>query len=386
MWTMKHRAIVAVLCGICLIAGASAGAQEVAEGNWISLFNGSDLYGWTQFGDAKWEVEDGALGCTDVRKSWSGFLASTSRFADFELTAKVKVDGDGTAGLVVRGPLCGNASTNGGAQIVLKDTGDWQDIQVKALGTDVSATVNGAAVDGLACTCLRGHIMLQYHRRHGEGRGTKIEMKEIKLRPLKLVSVFNGENLDGWNILPDKASKFSVVDSAINIKDGNGQIETAGLYRDFVLQLDIISNGEHLNSGVFFRGPVGIFWKGYESQVRNQWVKDDRTKPVDFGTGGLYGVRPATEVVVSDHEWFQKTVVADGNHFAVWINGRQVSDFYDTRPAVNNGDGKAGFVPEAGTIHLQGHDPTTDLSFKNIWVGEYPACKCPAAGGTACGR
>ena len=34
-------------------------------------------------------------------------------------------------------------------------------------------------------------------------------------------------------------------------------------------------------------------------------------------------------------------------------------------------DGKRGYVPEAGTIHLQGHDPTTDLSFKNIQIQEY---------------
>ena len=33
---------------------------------------------------------------------------------------------------------------------------------------------------------------------------------------------------------------------------------------------------------------------------------------------------------------------------------------------------KEGFVGEAGTIHLQGHDPTTDLSFKNINIQEYP--------------
>jgi len=41
------------------------------------------------------------------------------------------------------------------------------------------------------------------------------------------------------------------------------------------------------------------------------------------------------------------------------------------RPPVDNYDGKAGFVTEAGTIHLQGHDPATDLSFREINIQTY---------------
>jgi len=162
-----------------------------------------------------------------------------------------------------------------------------------------------------------------------------------------------------------------VVDGALNITDGNGQIETAEVFTDFLLQVDILSNGEHLNSGVFFRGPVGEFWRGYESQVRNQWEGDDRSKPVDFGTGGLYGIQPARYVVSSDHEWWTQTVVCHGNHFAVWVNGRQVADFLDERPIAKDGNSKEGFVPGPGTIHLQGHDPTTNLSFRNINIQQW---------------
>ncbi|MCC6143404.1 MAG: DUF1080 domain-containing protein, partial [Candidatus Hydrogenedentes bacterium] len=110
---------------------------------------------------------------------------------------------------------------------------------------------------------------------------------------------------------------------------------------------------------------------GYESQVRNQWLKDDRTKPVDFGTGGMYGVQEARKVNSTDGEWFSKTIIANGNHFAVWVNGLLVSDFVDTRPISEESDGKNGYVPAAGTINLQGHDPTTDLSFKNMNIQVY---------------
>jgi hypothetical protein len=365
---LTQRGLRFALAGMLALAGL-AGAQEVEKGEWINLFDGETTFGWIIFGDAEVEVEDGML---ELEDGTGGWIATTSRFKDFELEAKLKIDGEGTAGLVVRGDLEGHPSEDGTGVITMRSEsrdGEELDVKVTALGNNITATVNGEAVDVSTDKAI-GHIGIQYHNYHG-GRPPELEISSVRLRPLSLTPLFNGENLDGWNIIPDRESVFTVVDGAINIKDGNGQIETDGLYRDFIVQMDIISNGEHLNSGVFFRGPKGIFWKGYESQVRNQWVRDDRTRPVDFGTGGIYGVQPTRKVVPSDHEWFSKTILADGNHFAVWINGYQVSDLFDTRPPVDNGDGKAGYVPEAGTIHLQGHDPTTDLSFKNINIQEY---------------
>lgn len=361
---MTQRGIRAILVALLAIAGV-AGAEASPDGQWINLFDGESTFGWVTFGDAGWSVEDGVLTAKDGTGGWA---ATTSRFKDFELEANIRVNGEGSTGLVVRGSLDGRNDS----VITLRSEerkGKLQEVKVRAEGTTLTATVNGEAVE-LSTDQAVGHIGIQVHNYHGK-RAPEIQVESIRLRPINLTPLFNGENLDGWNIIPDHQSKFAVVDGAINITDGNGQIETDGLYKDFVVQMSIISNGEHLNSGVFFRGPKGVFWKGYESQVRNQWIKDDRTKPVDFGTGGIYGVQPARKVVPSDHEWFSKTIIADENHFAVWINGYQVSDLTDTRPAVDNGDGKVGYVGEAGTIHLQGHDPTTDLSFKNINIQQY---------------
>jgi len=90
---------------------------------------------------------------------------------------------------------------------------------------------------------------------------------------------------------------------------------------------------------------------------------------VDFGTGGVYGLQPARKVVPSDREWFTKTIVAHGNHMAVWVNGYPVSDFTDIRPLGR--DARSNCRLEAGPISLQGHDPTTDLSFRNIRMASY---------------
>ena len=56
-------------------------------------------------------------------------------------------------------------------------------------------------------------------------------------------------------------------------------------------------NGKALNSGIFFRCIPGQYQNGYEAQIQNGFKDDDRTKPVDFGTGAIYRRVPARKVV-----------------------------------------------------------------------------------------
>lgn len=351
-------------------AAGPISAAEASQG-WIALFDGESLFGWNQLGDAAWRVEDGAMVCDSGTGGW---IATTSQFTDYELRVKLRVKNGMTSGLALRAGLEGHPSENGSSLVFLgreRSGNDWIEVRILAEGSKVTATVNGGEEDATVGARRRGYVGIQFHTYHNRHEN-KIEVAEVKLRPLAMKPLFNGRDLTGWNIIPGRKSVFAVLDGAINIKNGNGQIETAGVYKDFLLQLDIISNGEHLNSGVFYRTPPGQFWMGYESQIRNQFINDDRTQPYDFGTGGNYGNQNARKVVSSDHEWFTKTIVANGNHTAIWIDGYQVSDFLDTRPVSPQGQGKTGYVNKAGTINLQGHDPTTDLSFKNILVQEYP--------------
>lgn len=368
---MRIQLLLAALI-VALTPFTTWAAPDVDEGQWINLFDQETTYGWTNIGDVQWTVNNSDLnGILTSTDGTGGMLATTSPFTNFELKARIKVSPGASTGLVYRAALGGHPTENGSSIVWLSTRknkeAQYQEVHVIAHGDDVTVTVDGKEYrDRVIGKNSKGYIGILYHHNNA----AVVEVSEVKLRPLGLTAVFNGENLDGWNIIPHKHSEFSVEDGAIRILKGNGQIETADLYKDFVLQLDIIANGEHLNSGVFVRGPVGVFWKGYESQVRNQWQGSIRTKPVDFGTGGNYGNQNSRVVIPSEGEWFSKTIVLDGNHMSIWINGYQTSDFYDTRPVNKRSDGKAGFVPYAGTIHLQGHDPTTDLSFKNIHVQE----------------
>ncbi len=116
---------------------------------------------------------------------------------------------------------------------------------------------------------------------------------------------------------------------------------------------------------------------GYECQIHNGFKDGDRRKPVDCGTGGIFRRIDARLVVANDLEWFHQTVIADGAHIASWVNGYQVVDWVDDRAPDENP--RQGLRLEPGTIMIQGHDPTTDVSFRNIQIAELAARNEPRA-------
>jgi hypothetical protein len=344
--------------------------DEIAEG-WILLFDGTTNFGWKIEGDAK--IEDGVLvlGGGDQET----VAAPTSVFSeDVELRLHFESTATATTlpAFVVDFGQPGDKFTN--AMSLPRSSSFKQGVIVLDYDAGNKTHVSSLSFDGGKS---KSEGKATNVPRSSTSIGFKVPPKcqlrfhSLKLRPTGLRPIFNGKALTGWKEISGRKSKFSVTDDGeLSIKDGPGDIQTEGQWDDFVVQLDIKTNGKHLNSGVFFRAIPGQFWSGYESQIRNQWQGDDRTKPVDFGTGGIYGRQPARKVVSSDSEWFTKTVIAHGNHMAVWVNGYQVSDFTDERPESDNA--RKGAKLGKGPISLQGHDPTTDLSFRNIRITDWP--------------
>lgn len=355
--------------------------REVREG-WLLLFDGETDFGWKPRGEAQWRVEEGAL----TASGGPGMLATTTEFTDFVLSVEAWLDEQVNSGVFLRCPPEGEITPFSAYEVNLYDAhpewptgsihsvartrhkitsvGRWTTMEMRAEGDRLSVRVNGReTVNTRDATRNRGAIALQY-----AGAGT-VKFRKIRLRPLGLRSLFNGRDLSGWKEIEGHPAVYSVTrDGALNVKNGPGDLQSQSIWGDFVFQLEVFVTGDRLNSGVFFRGDPGRFWSGYESQIRNQWQGDDRTKPVDFGTGGLYGLQPARKVVSSDREWFTKTIVAHGNHFATWVNGYQVTDFTDSRPEGQNARRNYRRMP--GVLGLQGHDPTTDISFRNLRIVE----------------
>ena len=357
---------------------------ELADG-WISLFDGQTLFGWHADSDANWRVEEGSI---VVDQGTKGLLHTTTRFADYVLKLEFRSAPGTNSGVFLHTPPtiedvsqdvyelniadADNPFPTGSLVQRKKvkgtfDSQDWQAYEITVNGDQITVDLDGQRVMDYQDPrpLRRGTIALQLN----EG---KVEFRNIKLKPLNVVSIFNGQDLTGWTEYPEMATKFSVTEegalNARNTGEGRGQLETVDTYGDFVLQLQCMTHGKSLNSGVFFRCIPGETMNGYESQIQNGFKNGDRSQPEDCGTGGIFRRQDARLVVADDEAWFHKTLIADGPHIAAWVNGYQVSDWTDERAPDPNP--RKGLRTEAGTIILQGHDPTTNLSFRQLQAVE----------------
>lgn len=361
--------------------------EELAEG-WISLFDGRSLYGWKAASQADWRVEDGAIVASSGAE---GLLHTTCEFGDYALRLEFRGDPGGNSGVFLHtrpvpqdpshdcyevniagaenpfptGSLVGRLK----ADPVSLDDG-WQTLQISVRGGAIRAQLNDhPALDYTDPSPLgRGHIGLQW-------KAGKIAFRNVRLQPLGLDPLFNGRDLSGWKTYPEMASKFTVTDAGwLHVQDGRGQLETERQFADFVLQLECQTHAPQLNSGVFFRCIPGEQMNGYECQIHNGFHDGDRSRPVDCGTGGFFRRQDARWVIADDQRWFHMTLIAHGPHMAAWVDGVQVSDWTDQRPEDPNP--RKGLRLAAGTLMLQGHDPTTDISFRGLRAAEM----APAAG------
>ncbi len=367
--------------------------KEIADG-WILLFDGETTFGWEIDGEAK--VEKGYLvlgGKKETKAKFSTPFYLYNVALEFERTGKMPPKG--FHGLI------GESHSKLGGSKTLKLTGTRklpEGAKIPTIGFQVTGGEEGIGVgsDGNPNPSeeeIKKWNVPEYFEITVPA-GTRLHLRNFKVQPIQTQSLFNGKNLDGWKVLPGYKSKYSVTEEGwLNVKDGRGDIQTTDTFKDFLLQLDCISNGEHLNSGIFFRCIPNQYQQGYEAQIRNQFTpgetrvyKLDKYDPkthkkigtyqvkstaIDFGTGGIYRRMPARKGASEDKEWFTMTVVAHGNHLATWVNGVQVVDWMDHRPL--NDNARRGCCLNAGAISIQGHDPTTDLSFKNFRISEYPS-------------
>ncbi|MDA1017883.1 MAG: DUF1080 domain-containing protein [Planctomycetota bacterium] len=367
--------------------------EEIAAG-WLSLFDGATLYGWTPNSETKWEVVDGVIvGSGET----TGLLVSNYQLLNYEFRCDFRLEKGGNSGVFLRSDvqpkdpaidcyelnICDSHPAFATGTLVKRMNldekhnveGEWHTYHVVLEGNRLQVNLDGKPIldytDESETPSPFGHIGLQMN-------GGKIEFRNVVLRPRSLKSLFNGKDLAGWNPVPGSKSVFTVADNAINLKNGAGFLETAETFDDFVLQLEARTNVDRVNSGVFFRaikGTEAAPSNGYELQIHNGFKDGDRTQPDDYqtgwGTGSIFRRIKVRRVMSDDHKWLSMTLIANGPHFATWVNGYQVTDWTDDRkPDANPRRGKR---LEAGHLSLQGHDPTTDLDFRNIRILAVPS-------------
>lgn len=328
--------------------------KEIADG-WVLLFDGETTFGWKIDGAA--EVKDGALVLPKGNKVVAYPVARLST------ECELSVDLSGTA-LLHWGP-------KGSAYEHSETIKGWTTFTYRHDGKNVTVGSSNGALSAIPSARPKGAESAPLCI---ESSGdTEVKVRWIKLRPLNSKPLFTGKDLTGWKVNgadPKRmASKWEVTKAGeLSVKNGPGDLVTEKEFDNFVLQFECKTNGKALNSGFFFRCIPGQYQNGYEAQIQNAFKDDDRTKPADFGTGAIYRRIAARKVVSNDNEWFTMTVVANGKHIATWVNGYQVVDWTDDRK--DNDNPRQGYRSAKGPISIQGHDPTTDILFRNIRIAE----------------
>lgn len=200
-----------------------------------------------------------------------------------------------------------------------------------------------------------------------------VVMMLLSLRPPQVqgwISLFNGKDLSGWKV-GKNAGTFTVENGAL-IAHGptahlfyDGEVNQHN-FRNFEFRASVMTTPGS-NSGLYFHTTYqegGWPEKGYEVQVNNSHTDWRRT-------GSLYGIQDIREVFVKDNEWFTEYIRVQGKNIQVRINDSLVMQYTEPEPVVRE-EGNKLRVLSSGTFAIQGHDPKSQVYFKNIEVRPLP--------------
>ena len=201
---------------VIVVAGTVLIAQEKAKlpgEDWISLFNGADLTGWTKIGRESWTVENGVIHGKGLTPAY-GYLETNKDYKDFQLSLRFKCVGDGNSGVFFHtGFKPGSVDTTQGMQFEIDCTmmhhtggvygedgrgwvvwpapenesvvrmGEWNDYLVEVVGNRYKSRLNGVPMVDFTDphpSSFDGRIALQLH---AGGKGN-MEFKDLWIRDL----------------------------------------------------------------------------------------------------------------------------------------------------------------------------------------------------------
>lgn len=174
-------------------------------------------------------------------------------------------------------------------------------------------------------------------------------------------SIFNGKNLDGWNI--QGTEKWYVEDGLLICESGPdeqyGYLTTDAFYDNFILELDFKQEADG-NSGVFIRSTVeGTKISGWQVEVAPPGLHTGGVYE-SYGRGWLIKPDPEKDKYLNMGEWNHMKIKVNGDHITSWLNGKKMIHLKDEKI----GQGK-------GSIALQIHSGGgIKVNWKNIQVKE----------------
>jgi Domain of Unknown Function (DUF1080) len=360
---------------------------EKLKQGWVRLFDGHTLAGWSIMGNADWSCKDGVI---RVSRGDSSFLVTNFDIADYEISIDFRAATETNSGVFLRtAPEPGDVSVDclelniappqnpypTGSLVKRKksepsqlpdgfDPTQWHTFHVRLEGEAVSISLDGKLLYEYVdeTSAHRGYISLQ----HNQGIA---EFRNILLRPLSAKSLkVNQDWHEDWSVGEKESGKMKVApsDAGLHIHGGLGKVQTKESFGDFWLQARYSLATPEVNSGIFFRCIEDSMLDGYECQINHAVKGNDPLAPRDAGAGAIFRRKDARLVVGEGVQPTYLSLLVTGNQIVTWINGIIVTEFTDDRmPDLNPRKGKR---LEAGPIALQGHDPTTDITFEKIEI------------------
>ncbi len=201
-------------------------ATTASAGEWISLFDGTSLDGWTQRnGTATYRIEGDAIVGKTKAGSPNSFLCTDKLYGNFELEFEVKVDNGLNSGVQIRSQTKGDDPKGrvNGPQVEIEMSGangaesgylygeaaggwmtpkdkrkphkhfkdeKWNKYRVVAHGARIQTWINGVQISDLTDedklkTHPKGFIGLQVHGIGNNPKSFEVSWKNLRIKELK---------------------------------------------------------------------------------------------------------------------------------------------------------------------------------------------------------
>ena len=215
---------------------------------------------------------------------------------------------------------------------------------------------------------------LQYAAGLPSAQAGGAEAPEPAGAPVGALVLFDGTNTTGWQTRDGAPIGWPIVDGALEVCSGCGDVRTTRTFQDFRLHLEFRLPASPDDASEQDRGNSGVYLQGrYELQVLDSF---DRNLSGNNDGGAIYGLkdadsnasRPAEtwqsyDVTFRAARWGVDGAKTEPARLTVHWNGVLV---HDNLPLPAPTPGGSDESPEPGPILLQDHGQS--VRYRNIWI------------------
>jgi hypothetical protein len=160
---------------------------------------------------------------------------------------------------------------------------------------------------------------------------TTIARAEPTMDSVKLMPIFNGQDLTGWTA--KDMAKFWRVEQGVLIGESDGKLSESYLlsekeYGDFVLEFDVRWTGE-TDSGIDIRKPRIQLQLGVSRSLKRDMSGSFYVGKPGYPEAGQ--AEKAAKLMRPEGQWNSFRLEAKGATFTVWINGEKAAQYTDEK-------------------------------------------------------